>query len=94
MGGSYSKPREIASRWFPEFAAALPAQTGKNIVITGCTTGTGFVAARTLATHALSIFGDHSDVMSCRQTGMAMLCASTVQEAQDLALVLVSRSLV
>jgi pyruvate-ferredoxin/flavodoxin oxidoreductase len=45
------------------------------------------VAARTLATHALSIFGDHSDVMSCRQTGMAMLASSTVQEAQDLALV-------
>ena len=45
------------------------------------------VAARTLATHALSIFGDHSDVMSCRQTGMAMLSASTVQEAQDMALI-------
>ncbi len=45
------------------------------------------VAARTLATHALSIFGDHSDVMSCRQTGMAMLAASTVQEAQDMALI-------
>jgi pyruvate-ferredoxin/flavodoxin oxidoreductase len=45
------------------------------------------VAARTLATHALSIFGDHSDVMSCRQTGMAMLAASNVQEAHDFALV-------
>ncbi|MEI6558026.1 MAG: pyruvate:ferredoxin (flavodoxin) oxidoreductase [Rhodospirillaceae bacterium] len=45
------------------------------------------VAARTLATHALSIFGDHSDVMACRQTGMAMLSSSTVQEAQDLALI-------
>jgi pyruvate-ferredoxin/flavodoxin oxidoreductase len=43
------------------------------------------VAARTVATHALSIFGDHSDVMAVRQTGFAMLCASTVQEAQDLA---------
>jgi pyruvate-ferredoxin/flavodoxin oxidoreductase len=43
------------------------------------------VAARAIATHALSIFGDHSDVMSCRQTGMAMLCASSVQEAHDLA---------
>ena len=43
------------------------------------------VAARTLATHALSIFGDHSDVMAVRQTGFAMLCAATVQEAQDLA---------
>ena len=45
------------------------------------------VAARTIATHALSIFGDHSDVMACRQTGWAMLASSSVQEAQDLALV-------
>jgi len=43
------------------------------------------VAARTLATHALSIFGDHSDVMACRQTGFAMLASSTVQEAHDMA---------
>src|SRR5215468_9296141 len=43
------------------------------------------VAARTVATHALSIFGDHSDVMACRQTGFAMLCGGSVQEAQDLA---------
>ncbi len=43
------------------------------------------VAARTLATHALSIFGDHSDVMACRQTGFTMLCSNSVQEAQDLA---------
>jgi pyruvate-ferredoxin/flavodoxin oxidoreductase len=40
-----------------------------------------------MATHALSIFGDHSDVMACRQTGFAMLCAGSVQEAQDLAAV-------
>ena len=45
------------------------------------------IAARTLATHALSIFGDHSDVMSTRGTGWAMLCANSVQEAQDMALV-------
>src|SRR5829696_7267642 len=45
------------------------------------------VAARTLATHALSIFGDHSDVMACRQTGFAMLCSGSVQEAHDLALI-------
>ena len=45
------------------------------------------VAARTIATHALSIFGDHSDVMAARTTGFAMLCSSSVQEAQDLALV-------
>ena len=44
------------------------------------------VAARTLATHALSIFGDHSDVMSARSTGWAMLCAASVQEAHDFAL--------
>ncbi|MEP0843529.1 MAG: pyruvate:ferredoxin (flavodoxin) oxidoreductase, partial [Phycisphaerae bacterium] len=43
------------------------------------------VTARTLATHALSIFGDHSDVMACRQTGFAMLCSDSVQEAQDFA---------
>jgi pyruvate-ferredoxin/flavodoxin oxidoreductase len=45
------------------------------------------VTARTLATHALSIFGDHSDVMACRQTGFAMLCSNSVQEAHDFALV-------
>src|SRR5262249_33522538 len=43
------------------------------------------VAARTVATHALSIFGDHSDVMACRQTGFALLCSNSVQEAHDLA---------
>jgi len=45
------------------------------------------VAARTVATHALSIFGDHSDVMATRQTGWAMLAASSVQEAHDFALI-------
>lgn len=45
------------------------------------------VAARTVATHALSIFGDHSDVMATRQTGFAMLAASSVQEAHDFALI-------
>jgi pyruvate-ferredoxin/flavodoxin oxidoreductase len=45
------------------------------------------VAARTVATHALSIFGDHSDVMTARMTGWAMLAASSVQEAHDFALV-------
>ena len=45
------------------------------------------VAARTVATHALSIFGDHSDVMAVRASGFAMLSSSSVQEAQDLALV-------
>jgi pyruvate-ferredoxin/flavodoxin oxidoreductase len=45
------------------------------------------VTARTIATHALSIFGDHSDVMACRQTGFAMLSSGSVQEAQDMALI-------
>ena len=45
------------------------------------------VAARSVATHALSIFGDHSDVMAARTTGFAMLASSSVQEAHDLALV-------
>ncbi len=43
------------------------------------------VTARTVATHALSIFGDHSDVMACRQTGLAMLASGSAQEAQDMA---------
>jgi pyruvate-ferredoxin/flavodoxin oxidoreductase len=45
------------------------------------------VAARAVATHALSIFGDHSDVMAARTTGWALLCSSSVQEAHDLALI-------
>ena len=45
------------------------------------------VAARSLAAQALSIFGDHSDVMACRATGYAMLCSADVQEVQDFALV-------
>ena len=45
------------------------------------------VSARTLATHALSIFGDHSDVMSVRMTGFAMLCSDSVQSAHDFALI-------
>jgi pyruvate-ferredoxin/flavodoxin oxidoreductase len=45
------------------------------------------VAARSVATHALSIFGDHSDVMAARTTGFAMLCSGTAQEAHDFALV-------
>ena len=45
------------------------------------------VSARALAYHALSIFGDHSDVMACRQTGFAMLASNSVQEAMDMALV-------
>jgi pyruvate-ferredoxin/flavodoxin oxidoreductase len=45
------------------------------------------VSARSLACHALSIFGDHSDVMACRQTGFSMICSSSVQEAMDFALI-------
>lgn len=47
--------------------------------------GVFHVAARTIATHALSIFGDHSDVYACRPTGASMLCSCSVQEVMDLA---------
>ena len=49
--------------------------------------GVFHVSARALAAHALSIFGDHSDVMACRQTGFAFLASASVQEVMDLALV-------
>lgn len=49
--------------------------------------GVFHVAARTVATHALSIYGDHSDVMAARQTGFAMLCSNSVQEVMDLGVV-------
>ncbi|MGD8453774.1 MAG: pyruvate:ferredoxin (flavodoxin) oxidoreductase [Phycisphaerae bacterium] len=45
------------------------------------------VSARTVATHALSIFGDHSDVMACRSTGFGMLAAGSIQEVMDMALI-------
>jgi len=45
------------------------------------------ITARSLACHALSIFGDHGDVMTCRETGFAMLCSASVQEAMDFALI-------
>jgi len=51
------------------------------------------VAARTVATHALSIFGDHSDVMACRATGWGMLCSGSVQETMDFALISTAASL-
>ncbi len=47
--------------------------------------GVFYVAARSVATHSLSIFGDHSDIYAARQTGCALLCASSVQEVMDLA---------
>ena len=49
--------------------------------------GVMHVAARTLATHSISIFGDHSDVMACRQTGWAQLASASVQECMDLGIV-------
>ena len=56
--------------------------------IAGELTSTVFhIAARALAAHALSIFGDHSDVMACRSTGWAMLCSNSPQEVMDLALI-------
>ena len=51
------------------------------------------VSARALATHALSIFGDHSDVMACRQTGWSMLCSNNPQETMDFALIAQAASL-
>src|SRR5262249_3322431 len=51
------------------------------------------VSARTLATHALSIFGDHSDVMACRQIGFALIASGSVQEAHDLACIAQAASL-
>src|SRR5262245_26176059 len=51
------------------------------------------VTARTLATHALSIFGDHQDVMACRQTGFALLSSNSVQEAHDFAAIAHAASL-
>ncbi len=62
--------------------------------IAGELTSTVFhVTARTVATHALSIFGDHGDVMACRSTGWAMLSSASVQEAQDMALIAHSATL-
>ena len=56
--------------------------------IAGELTSTVFhISARAVATHALSIFGDHSDVMACRQTGWAMLASANPQEAMDFALI-------
>ncbi|MEK7198756.1 MAG: pyruvate:ferredoxin (flavodoxin) oxidoreductase, partial [Bacteroidota bacterium] len=51
------------------------------------------IAARTLATHALSIFGDHSDVMAVRSTGFAMLFGNSAQEAHDMAMIATSATL-
>ena len=56
--------------------------------IAGELTSTVFhVSARSLAAQALSIFGDHSDVMSCRSTGWSFLCSNNVQEVMDFALI-------
>ena len=62
--------------------------------IAGELTGTVFhIAARSVATHALSIFGDHSDIYACRQTGWGMLGATSVQEVHDFALIAQAASL-
>ena len=62
--------------------------------IAGELTSTVFhVTARSVATHALSIFGDHGDVMACRSTGWALLASGSIQEAQDMALVAQSATL-
>ena len=62
--------------------------------IAGELTSTVFhVSARSISAQALSIFGDHSDVMSCRACGWAMLCSNTVQEVMDFALLAQSTTL-
>jgi len=62
--------------------------------IAGELTATVFhVTARTVATHALSIFGDHGDVMACRSTGWAMISSASVQESQDMAMIAHSATL-
>jgi pyruvate-ferredoxin/flavodoxin oxidoreductase len=76
--------------WLPTFTASqgLLLMVPNMNKIAGELTPTAFhVTARTVAAHALSIFGDHSDVMFCRTTGFAMLCSNSVQEAMDLALI-------
>ena len=71
------------------FTASRPSLDDPNMYkISGELLPTVFhVSARAIAAHALSIFGDHSDVMACRQTGFALLASSSVQEVMDLALV-------
>ena len=49
MGVSSSKPHPVATKWFPEFEASLPSLEGKTVVITGTTSGTGYIVARTAA---------------------------------------------
>jgi NAD(P)-dependent dehydrogenase (short-subunit alcohol dehydrogenase family) len=75
MGGSYSKPAAIQSRWFPEFSAALPSLAGKSFVVTGCTTGTGFVCAKTVAQKGGNVF------MLNRPSERADAAAAAVKES-------------
>eukprot|EP00951_Prasinocladus_malaysianus_P010843 scaffold79908_cov38-Prasinocladus_malaysianus.AAC.1 len=49
MGGNYSKPKDVPSRLFPKEVEDLPSMEGRVVAITGCTTGTGFIAAKTIA---------------------------------------------
>src|SRR6266508_3283404 len=77
----------ITSLWSPKIDSACVASVRAAMWKTAGVSSPAilYIAARTLATHALSIFGDHSDVMACRSTGWAMLCSASVQEAQDFA---------
>src|SRR6185295_2140797 len=78
-------PSSTMGEWADQWASEGIPNMNK---IAGELTPTAFhVTSRTLATHALSIFGDHSDVMTCRTTGFAMLCSNSVQETMDLALI-------
>ena len=88
-GGSDS--RRAANRRAQQhlhFIAGIAPHDPEYDKIAGELTPTVFhIAARSLAAQALSIFGDHSDVMAARATGWAMLCSASVQEAQDMALI-------
>src|SRR6185295_2471669 len=78
-------PSSTMGEWADQWASEGIPNMNK---IAGELTPTAFhVTARTIATHALSIFGDHSDVMLCRTTGFGMLCSNSVQEAMDMALI-------
>ena len=73
-GGSYSAPAEIPTKWFPDFEANLPSLQGKVFCITGCTSGTGYVAARTAARKGAHV------VMLNRQSGRAEAAEKALKE--------------
>ena len=56
QSSSYTKPADVPTKWFPAFEADLPDATGKVAAVTGCTTGTGYVAARCLAKKGATVY--------------------------------------